>query len=900
MEDLDKKIIELMDLFDGEVTTADKIDRPQQALDREMYKDFMDRNPMAGGGMLAQPSADGSRQEYATSTVKTKKFKYPITNQFGTFYSDKAPPKVKSKYDNLTPEMKDFYKKTTGKTWNKKDWDSGNYQRQNLSRKGKQSKVVKESKMSPFYKKIGFFKQFENNVRVKGERIKLNKKGYITFEQLNNLLGRKDTESAIDDLKRVLVGDRPSPWLEKKEGVAKWKKSKNLVIQRGDSMGTNYIKYPDKKTLKSMKQYYKNQEFIDIAKRGELRKPSIEGMKVFYEDKDLMNAIRKWSGNPNDKEALKIINSVFGAEELAGPNAIKNLGRALIGEIKVEGIKQDKVLGKKILQGVTRTANGQAGRSAWDQAAYMYAKDRMNLLFERGIGDKNFQQFFDEIDGLLRETLGKDRARVHIDEIYSLRTGLTNNNQVYSVFSQLIDKNLNSKIKQNYDATFSKNLINVRKELAKNNPNFNEVKRITDLQNVKYKEYSSKYPNAKFATFGEFDIEKNRFKSPEEVFGIERFNELPSDIQKKIKQDYRKNRISIDVGGAQTQKELLSDVQTNLKKGSPLYKKLMKFCPKSNGGEAGVCTIDEAMDGLVSESKQLKSGNMNEAQAKRTAQKIRAVTRVGTGSTLTGLLGPYGLAGEVVIDGAIMANNMLDGGDTYKEALSKSLIKYAMPKDARERLEKETDLNTMILGTDTSGLAANYADALKKDEDLQQKYENYLRVNQEDMSSLQDPYSSGTTPMFSTGDKNKALRELTEALERSDPTYGKNIYDVMKFGSPEQQAFATKQEVFDAQKMQNRMDYDRKILGPLKDLFGTGFYSPEQLKQLELKADRDTELIGQMSEEDKMQRIANYGGVANLAGGGIAKLAGVDQGPPPESGPNSQGLQGLLKRGMKI
>ena len=32
------------------------------------------------------------------------------------------------------------------------------------------------------------------------------------------------------------------------------------------------------------------------------------------------------------------------------------------------------------------------------------------------------------------------------------------------------------------------------------------------------------------------------------------------------------------------------------------------------------------------------------------------------------------------------------------------------------------------------------------------------------------------------------------------------------------------------------------------------------------------------------------------AGGGIAKLAGVSSGPPPESGPNSQGLQGLMKR----
>ena len=64
-KDLDQKIIELMDLFDDEqVTTADKIDRPEQALDREAYSDFMKRNPMAGGGMLVQPGFGGTRQGY--------------------------------------------------------------------------------------------------------------------------------------------------------------------------------------------------------------------------------------------------------------------------------------------------------------------------------------------------------------------------------------------------------------------------------------------------------------------------------------------------------------------------------------------------------------------------------------------------------------------------------------------------------------------------------------------------------------------------------------------------------------------------------------------------------------------------------------------------------------------
>ena len=36
------------------------------------------------------------------------------------------------------------------------------------------------------------------------------------------------------------------------------------------------------------------------------------------------------------------------------------------------------------------------------------------------------------------------------------------------------------------------------------------------------------------------------------------------------------------------------------------------------------------------------------------------------------------------------------------------------------------------------------------------------------------------------------------------------------------------------------------------------------------------------------------------AGGGLLKQAGDRSGPPPESGPNSQGLQGLMKRVKRI
>ena len=38
-------------------------------------------------------------------------------------------------------------------------------------------------------------------------------------------------------------------------------------------------------------------------------------------------------------------------------------------------------------------------------------------------------------------------------------------------------------------------------------------------------------------------------------------------------------------------------------------------------------------------------------------------------------------------------------------------------------------------------------------------------------------------------------------------------------------------------------------------------------------------------------------GRSAAAGGGIMKMAGKSSGPPPESGPTSQGLDFLMKRG---
>ena len=52
-----------------------------------------------------------------------------------------------------------------------------------------------------------------------------------------------------------------------------------------------------------------------------------------------------------------------------------------------------------------------------------------------------------------------------------------------------------------------------------------------------------------------------------------------------------------------------------------------------------------------------------------------------------------------------------------------------------------------------------------------------------------------------------------------------------------------------------------------------------------------------IKQDQQMQAIADAGGVANLAGGGLANLTDTI---PPESGPMSQGLRSLYNNGKKL
>ena len=70
LDNLEEAIRELQDMYDDPDIVIPASQLPEK---ENPYKAFMDRNPMAGGGMLVQPSADGSRPGYAGKMKWTAK-----------------------------------------------------------------------------------------------------------------------------------------------------------------------------------------------------------------------------------------------------------------------------------------------------------------------------------------------------------------------------------------------------------------------------------------------------------------------------------------------------------------------------------------------------------------------------------------------------------------------------------------------------------------------------------------------------------------------------------------------------------------------------------------------------------------------------------------------------------
>ena len=291
---------------------------------------------------------------------------------------------------------------------------------------------------------------------------------------------------------------------------------------------------------------------------------------------------------------------------------LAQLARALQGKIQIEGIDKNLKRGNRIVKLLGNNYKGPLGNGFLH-----WAKLEMGKHFD----DPNatYKSLTNTIKNSMKEAgITGDLA---IDEIFPARTGqltLGKGSGAYNQIVQLIDGEINSKAKVNFDGKASIRYQNIIKNIK--DKNWDEVNRLVKEHDTSIKNFYETNPQAKGKvklTQLIYDPVKKRFASPTEIYGKDVF---PSKIQKDMDKFYRKTGLSLDVGSTMTLEKVAKDPKT-------LHKFLKQSDFKidkclSSGGRVklfkggGVNPVNTCIRGVIEEEQKAAKGGSKIAKAK--------------------------------------------------------------------------------------------------------------------------------------------------------------------------------------------------------------------------------------------------------------------------------------------
>jgi hypothetical protein len=336
---------------------------------------------------------------------------------------------------------------------------------------------------------------------------------------------------------------------------------------------------------------------------------------------------------------------------------------------------------------------------------------------------------------------------------------------------------------------------------------------------------------------------------------------------------------------------------------------------KFDVGGSPNANIDDCLQGGI---KVINSGKIPPNKASQFANFTKKA------STLGGNIMKIGIIPEaiyVAADGLIR----MGLGDTFKEAGLRA-SEYLLPGDQTKKADMLKVERTLgAKAAKIVGRAIDYRNQLSKIDFLKQEKQSaealsptsefdYLPGGREDIRNIDKRIEQAEfdlTNKFMIPEKEKGYAERAE----------QEAYDISKAKSPFVKALSYLRSV---QPVENdplaetapEKQIDLSLFPTLPTEFmeknNTELISyTNKLRELgyevtpkEVMAERDKLKkmpLEQMAQEYSPEQIYGTQGEGAffgepLAGGGIAKLAGVSKGPPPESGPNPQGLNYLIKR----
>jgi hypothetical protein len=883
MEDLDKKIIELMDLFDDEqVTTADKIDRPERAIEKQAIDDFMKRNPMAGGGMLVQPSADGSRPGYAKQKDVGKKL---------------VTLKELSELDFPISEVtlkQVFTAKDTNKAYKKIFKDNG-------------IKVVKKGSRNALLFEIPTKNQIDG---VWKDTIELVQSGKATVPEKmrtpfkNEVLkifdefSKTDTPFSTSDIYYKLVEnvqDNPRIYIPKK--------LKGGTRVPGDTIKTALGK--DKAALlmdgnlqRIEKTIGNRKKLVDILSKGKsdintLSKTlGINKKNLFAEADILFDDLYRYTRS-------KVKGTGFGEKYGYLKNFDVSDYKNILNNLRASGFEK---LDERSMRALITEAYAET-----DKGKFKAAVNRLNEYTKTNAQLKQLFGFEFQLDHPLSFQALKDLKNVSPENLL----------RVNPIPAQL------NRIKIGLDGTYRKIINNIRQ--GDSTPELlNQKKAIETL--------SSKLG------IGEFKIDNTGRKVLS--FGADPF--LKTSLPEKMGQNiFLQDRIAKNLKNINPNlfTEALgerSKVTKSIQKLKPMepqkvkgLKSFMKannikcIVSKSNGGPV-TCDMPQAYEKSLNELSTKAQAGDQAAAAKMTnfAKSVR-----GAGSVIKGVLGPAALVFEAGIAVPLglfeysqgkPATEIVDSltyglfGKSREDRLKEQMPAYGQVENLQNIDQRIQNLERLQEGTRGQKLrskpkfekakeefqtaaepflsledpTAAMLQNLKESENLRQKLiDEDLQRKQERKTpfDLSDPFmaAKGGRAGFKSGALRKGIQALIYKSVKSTPKDTTPDLDALIKRTLDEDFFDKKDRIID--------NINLKIARAR----AKGLDSQEI-------GEGQIEFYDDITKSNFKTKTGPFFDRRKKAGGGILKQAGDSSGPPPESGPNPQGLQGLMKRGMKI
>ena len=946
MDELDEIIKQINDEFgEGTITTASEMPRPQSSLDREAFDDFNTRNPMAGGGMLVQPSVDGFRpgysgrergvgkyaDQYAATTLAKKRLE---AEKKGLVYDretkkfrkkkergpNKNPSPLKGKLIDTNPgqEFLDIAEKVYSKEFGNK-------------------------KGLALWNAIGRTKRASvKSGSVTGEKTGVNlatsiPEGKISQAELLELI----KESTGKEFKRSIISDiRPG----KKNYIAT--KIRELLNIKSSPFKSGkgtfyYFDRPTPEQLEFIGNYIESPHLMDRTVRNmKLMEKNFGKLLANSTKKDAVDFFTNEMTLDKVKEMFKK-NGVKDITDSKAALALTRYAQSLQGKLfkNVDGIPENSKVGDFIFQAF----NSLDKYHPWRQGAYQAVLDDINKNMGKKAGNlAAFKTKFREKMQTLYPGRGFD-----FNEVFSISTSANRGSYPYAYFVDLTSNAMNQGALSTYQGKASIAEGKIQTALRNfrrtgNNKFYKEAVRVADvfnnstrklfLSSEKVLQYQKDYgikPNALKIEVGSQRQVADKINFASDYFSnknLQKWKNLGIDIDAHSgRAGYVKTFGGKGVpSNVITAGELFTE-DTRLGKKTKVFdedalKKFLKKnlallgCPKglqaASGGrvefsEGSTCP----MKGKKRLEAILKKGAVAGSDDAMLATKILQAGRgLGSAFALRNILGPAAVGFTALAEAGLVGYDMLSEGKTFREAVGDSLFNYALGEKTKIDPQEELFKRFEGLGYDNQQMfrirkALDTANTINTGMNLGMD----IVKQKEKVDELGKQYEQDSQQIMMPEDEMMRSDQLFRAQQKD-----KDLMNQMAAYNEDLSAVA----VGDTEAKEDILNKYIQSGDYAKDL--NLFSNADRLAEIERLENINNPFAGRLRKEEISNRLrelklndpnvrryqemtGGYPIYAGFAGGGIAGLSGGDpEGAMTRSmNPDSQGLSYLFNRVKK-